>query len=275
LFPDDYFVFRADRVYTDFSLTRSGGVLTAVHQSLSGCKHRYDLELTSECVWIEIPLPDGFYFLGNHYFSPNTDVKVIENYFNSLEVKLNPQNFRVVLLGDFNVPGFDWANGFPQANSHYYTKIRGDVVHSATCYLGLSQCNLTIHNKNLQDLVFANFSCVNVMISNLDSVEPDPSLVTDLNSTIVSSHTQPSRLSCDYAHTDYFLLYRYLSSYDWSCVYNQSSTDSAVNKLNSVVTDALNLAIPNKLSRKSKFSCWFSGTLKHYINKKKSLFSSF
>jgi hypothetical protein len=60
LFPDDYFVFRADRVYTDFTLTRGGGVLTAVNQSLSGCKCRYDLELTSECVWIEIPLPDGF-----------------------------------------------------------------------------------------------------------------------------------------------------------------------------------------------------------------------
>jgi hypothetical protein len=119
LFPDDYFVFRADRVYTDFSLTRGGGVLTAVHQSLSGCKRRYNPELTSECVWIEIPLPDGFNLLvGNHYFSPDTDIRVIENYFNSLEIKLNPQNFRVVLLGDFNVPGFDWANGFSQANSH-------------------------------------------------------------------------------------------------------------------------------------------------------------
>jgi hypothetical protein len=83
LFPDDYFVFRADRVYTDFSLTRGGGVLTAIHQSLSGCKRTFDLELTSECVWIKIHLPDGFNLLvGNHYFSPNTDIKIIENYFN-------------------------------------------------------------------------------------------------------------------------------------------------------------------------------------------------
>jgi hypothetical protein len=259
LFPDDYFVFRADRVYTDFSLTRGGSVLTAVYQSLSGCKRRYDLEMTSECVWIEIPLPDIFNLLfGNHYFSPNTDVRVIENYFNSLEIKLNPQNFRVVLLGDFNVSGFDWANSFPQANSYYYTKIRGDVVHSAACYLGLSQYNLAIKNKNLLDLVFANFSCVNVMISNLNLVEPDafhPSLVIDLSSTIVSSHSQPCRLSRDYARADCSLQNRYLSSYDWSCGYNQSSSDSAVNQLKSVVTDVLNLAIPNKLSRKSKFPC--------------------
>jgi hypothetical protein len=155
-------------------------------------------------------------------------------------------------------PGFDWANGLPQANSHYYTKIRGDVVHSAACYLGHSQYNLTIQNKNLLDLVFANFSCVNVAISNLDLDERDallPSQVIDLSSTIVSSQSQHSHLSRDYARAAYVLFYRYLSSYDWSCVYNQSSTDSAVNQLKSVATDALNLAIPNKLSRKSKFPC--------------------
>jgi hypothetical protein len=84
----------------------------------------------------------------------------------------------------------------------------------------------------------------------------------------VSSHSQPAHLSHDYAHADHFLLYSFLSSYDWSCVYNQSSSDFAVDQLKSVVTDALNLAIPNKLSRKSKFPCWFSGTLKQYINKK-------
>jgi hypothetical protein len=129
-----------------------------------------------------------------------------------LKVKLNPQNFRVVLLGDFNVPGFNWTNGFPQANSHYYTKTRGEVVHSAACFLGLSQHNLTIQNKNLLDLDFANFSCVNVTISNLDLVEPDalhPSLVIDLRNIFLSTHSQPSRLSRDYARADYVLLYRY------------------------------------------------------------------
>jgi hypothetical protein len=53
-----------------------------------------------------------------------------------METNLNPQKFHVVLLDDFNVLGYDWVNGFPQANSHYYTKLRGDVIHSTTCYLG-------------------------------------------------------------------------------------------------------------------------------------------
>jgi hypothetical protein len=68
--------------------------------------------------------------------------------------------------------------------------IRGEVVHSAACFLGLSQHNLTIQNKNLLDLVFDNFSCVNITISNLDLVEPDtlhPSLVIDLRSVFLST----------------------------------------------------------------------------------------
>jgi hypothetical protein len=46
VFPDNYFVFRADRDYTDSKVTRGGGVLTAVNRSFSSCKRRYDLELT-------------------------------------------------------------------------------------------------------------------------------------------------------------------------------------------------------------------------------------
>jgi hypothetical protein len=166
LFPDNYFVFHADRVYTDSDITRGGDILTAVHHSFSGCRRKYDLELASE-----IPILGGFNLhVGNHYFPPNTDVKVIESCFNSVETNLNPQKFHVVLLGDFNVLGYDWVNGFPQANSHYYTKLRGDVIHSTTCYLGLSQCNLTIQNENLLDLVFANISNINVYNFNFSLV---------------------------------------------------------------------------------------------------------
>jgi hypothetical protein len=48
-------------------------------------------------------------------------------------------------------------------------------------------------------------------------IEPDAlhcSLVIELSSIFLSSHSQPSRLSRDYARADYVLLYRYLSSYD-------------------------------------------------------------
>jgi hypothetical protein len=85
---------------------------------------------------------------------------VIENYFNSLENKLNTQSLRVVLLGDFNIPGYDWISGLPHASTHYCTKLRGEVIQNAARFLGLSQYNLTTQSTNLLDLVFANFTDV-------------------------------------------------------------------------------------------------------------------
>jgi hypothetical protein len=146
VFPENYFVFRADRDYTDSKLTRGGGVLTAVHRSLSTCKRRYELELTYKCVWIVIPIPDGFNLLvGNHCFPPNMVNKVIENCFNSLENKLITQNFRVVLLGDFTVPGYDWVSDLPHAYTHYYTKLRGEG--SITLHVSLEFHNTTLPHK--------------------------------------------------------------------------------------------------------------------------------
>jgi hypothetical protein len=134
-----------------FKLTRGGGVLSAVNLSFSCCKRRFDLQLTYECVSIEIPIPDGSNLLvGN--IPPNTDIKFIEIYFDSLGTKFNTLDVRVVLLGDFNVPGYDWVNGFLHVNSHYCTKLRGYVTHNAACYLVISQYKLAMKNNDPLDL---------------------------------------------------------------------------------------------------------------------------
>jgi hypothetical protein len=73
-------------------------------------------------------------------------------------------------------------------------------------------------------------------------------------------YPQSPHLFRNYVRGDYVLLYN-LSSDDWSCVYNQSSTDFAGDQLKTVVTEALKLAISYKCSRKSKFPYWFSSAL--------------
>ena len=120
LFPDTYSDFQARRDLSDSDVSRGVGALVAVHHFVS-CKRRYDLELIAECVRIEIAAPDGFNLLtGNHYFSLNTDVKITENYFNSLESLLNTNESRIILVGDFNFPGSDWINGYSLDNSHFF-----------------------------------------------------------------------------------------------------------------------------------------------------------
>jgi hypothetical protein len=82
-------------------------------------------------------------------------------------------NYRVLLLGDFNVPGFDWNSGLPSPNCHFYTKLKGDVIHSATCFLGLSQLNYSDSGSNLLDLVFSYFADLTVAHPVNGLVQPD------------------------------------------------------------------------------------------------------
>jgi hypothetical protein len=82
------------------------------------------------------------------------------------------------------------------------------MIHGVSCYLGLSQYKLTIQNNNLLDLISANFSDVNITISNLDLVEP--SLVIDLYSTFLSSCSQCPPLFRNHAGGYYVLLYKLL-----------------------------------------------------------------
>jgi hypothetical protein len=130
---------------------------------------------------------------------------------------------------------------------------------------------------NLLDLVFANFHNVTVAISDFELVVPGtyhPPLCTDLN--VLTSSSQSLLYSFrNYPRGDYALLYEMLSSYDWSCVFKQSSVHSAVNRLNSVVINSLNQTVPYTCLSQPKFPCWFSGTLKHYINKKHHFFSHY
>jgi hypothetical protein len=138
-------------------------VLIAVSDIVSGVRRRPDLELFPESVRVEISLPDGCNLLiGNHYFAPDIKVDLINNYLNFLGNVLDTLNYRVFLLGDFNVPGFSWDKGMPAPHCHYYTKLKGEAIHSATCFLGLSQYNHSVGNSNLLDLVCSNIANISL-----------------------------------------------------------------------------------------------------------------
>jgi hypothetical protein len=157
LFPSCYTVFRSDRA--SVSKTRDGGFLIALSSTVRSYKRRYDSESCDECVWIEIPTSDGLNVLiGNHYFPPDTKHENIANYFRFLENNLDAHNFRVIMVGDFNAPGFDWKIGLSLPNSHHYSKLNGDAIYTSTCLLNLNQGIDTVGSSNLLDLIFSNIS---------------------------------------------------------------------------------------------------------------------
>jgi hypothetical protein len=64
------------------------------------------------------------------------------------------------------------------------------------------------------------------------------------------------------------LLCNTLSNYDWSCVFNENSVDSAVYNFTASVSEAINETIPFVKSKSPSFPHWFSKSFKNYITKK-------
>jgi hypothetical protein len=130
---------------------------------------------------------------------------------------------------------------------------------------------ITISNSALLDLVFTNINDICVSLSNYPVVSPDnyhPPLNIDFKLTLDSQLTFliPRR---NYGQVDYLLLYNTLSNYNWSCVFNESSIDSAVHNFTASVSEAINEIIPFVKPKNSSFPHWFLKSLIYYIKKKK------
>jgi hypothetical protein len=63
--------------------------------------------------------------------------------------------------------------GFLCPNWHFCTKLKGDVIYSATCSLSLNQHNYPDTGRNLLDLVLPNFADLSVDHAEYGLVQPD------------------------------------------------------------------------------------------------------
>jgi hypothetical protein len=202
LFPNKYTVYRSDRPY--INKAHGGGVSTAILARLGSCSCRYDLELCSACVWVEIPTADGINILvGNHYFSPDTKPEVITGYFRHPENSLDTNNTHDLLLADFKALGFNWESGTPLPKCHYYCKLKGDAIYPSTCLLGLRQCVEAVDALNMLDLVFANFTDPKSVPANSGLVAPDLyhlPLSTDISLPHNNNNNNNNNLYCEFSY---------------------------------------------------------------------------
>jgi hypothetical protein len=59
----------------------------------------------------------------------DTEVRLLQSYFTRLESLLGIQNFRLILIGDFNMPNFNRGCGLSMNICHYYSKQEGDAIY--------------------------------------------------------------------------------------------------------------------------------------------------
>jgi hypothetical protein len=65
-----------------------------------------------------------------------------------VEANLHRHGFHIIILGDFDVPGYDWVNGVPQVISYYYIEFRRDIIGNTASSFGLYQFNYAVLNYN-------------------------------------------------------------------------------------------------------------------------------
>ena len=106
LFPSIYTVFRRDRVQNG---RRGGGILIAVRDTLRASV-REDVNFDSELLFVDILFPANRKIsLGVFYRPPNSSINCLLDLQTALDTVLSSsQNPEMVLVGDFNIPEFDW-----------------------------------------------------------------------------------------------------------------------------------------------------------------------
>ena len=112
---------------------------------------RSDLETSCELLWCELTDDQGSkYLFGVFYRQPNTNVDYMELLGDSLSRISNSNVEKIFLVGDFNLPDFDWINQLPLSSDQLYLnsfEIFNDVFR-------LTQVNHhATRNSNILDLI--------------------------------------------------------------------------------------------------------------------------
>jgi hypothetical protein len=114
------------------------------------------------------------------------------------------------------------------------------MIHPATCFLDLNEHNYPDSGSHMLDLVyffkFADLSVDHATYGLVQCTHFNPPFITDCVMP-VQRYKQTCNISYKrYSAEDYAVLYNALSIYDWSSLYNETSVEAAVDRLNVAVT---------------------------------------
>lgn len=269
-FTDNYFVYRKDRSSPDSDQDRrGGGVLIAVNKKFK-VHRRFDLDFNNiECVWVVVKLRSDFSLLiGNNYLPPTVSTDVLQRYADFLSCNIDISLYKILCVGDFNLPKFNWYLGLSE-HDNSYIKTKSDIIYSLFCNLNVVQQNFhrISSDDNILDLVCSSFPDELSVSREQELVTLDrshPSLLISFSLPVFTQRFVPI-VRKNFARGDFVGLFRYLSSYQYSV---SNDPDVLTNDLHCAITCALDTFIPDKVVRPSKYPHWFSFRLINLLRSK-------
>lgn len=267
----DYNIFRKDRSTVTSDKMSFGGVLIAVHKSISS--RLVQVEESVEQVYVTVGSGRGLMIFGCIYLppsSPSTKYLLVSDSVDGV-VDAFPDS-EIYILGDFNLPKAVWTDedlcSVAVARDDLYLppntldSIR--TVSDLCAFHNLYQLN-HIYNINnvVLDLVLGHSRC-NVQpcqpLVNIDLHHP-PLSINIVSSQNIIPGRRAEALYYDFKSANYSLINDFLASISWDDLFFNKGVDDMVNIFYDILYDVLSAYVPVKRVASRKFPIWFSREL--------------
>ena len=261
ILPTGYQLHRKDRQ------DRQGGGILFASRSDFVVFRRNDLETDCELMWNELQTVSGLKFLfGTFYRPPNTGIEYML-FLQESCFRINNLNFnKIFLVGDFNLPNFDWTNQIPLSTDQLLYLKTYEIIND----LFLTQVNTSAtRDKNILDLVLTS----------------TPDLVTDLSLSEGFLHSDHLSLSfsiftkptctrampkeiLNFKKADMDELKKTLSYIPWHVAMLDDDINMNVIKWEDLFWAAVNEFVPRKRVRDMQTPPWIDSEVKALCRKK-------
>ena len=246
--------------------TSGGGI--AVY-SLEGVAIHHDPQRDPkdlELMWLSVSLQSKKLLIGALYRPPSANNDIIEYLDTNTIPKIEEFGAHsVMLVGDFNVHHEDWLGS-------RNTDSAGRRMLQIASGLGLDQIvNQPTRGDQILDLVLTDIPASSSTLANVGTSDHNPVLV---KLDVAAFRDKPyQRRVWQYDKANYWEMRGYFTSVNWSGVFQEKDPERACNRVTEIITDAMDLYIPNKtVTKKPGDKAWFNDECRKAAKKKRRIF---
>lgn len=255
LFDSNFMVYRCDRSPLSSDKLRKGGVLIAVHTSLSSSLIKSGHPFGIEQIWVKTRIGrDSVLNVGALYIPPRAHIAQYQQYFEFTDGVIDKINETELcyLLGDFNLPDIRWQRDDELSEVLVPLNISSDCetcVVDGLLGLDLLQINGTQNsNGRILDLIFTNnYDNSSVDIAS-DRLLPDEThhKALELNIHIYAEIAEavPSGPSFDFKKAVYRDLNVYFSEINWEMFLGGVNLEENASFLHNTISNAMDRFVP-------------------------------
>ena len=271
--------YRSDRDLCKSNKKTGGGVMLSVKKEISSSLV-YVHQGLYETVCLLVRLNKINLIISALYMPPLYQLSLYEDYIKNLKsVLFKYNNCKILLLGDFNIPGYKFKNEnnkIKLIGHHSCKEIRSiaNFIKNEMNNLELLQFNQVYNYKeNILDVVFSNLNievteCIDPLLK-ID--KPHPPLDISINCNYNLS-LRFSEFIYDFKNCNYDLINIELNNINWSNLFNNvNCADTLLDIFYKKLNEIIHKHVPRKKVYLSTFPNWFSSDLIKAIILKKIL----